>query len=136
MQPRGLRNNNPLNVRKSSQPWRGKITPGTDPDFEQFVSLEYGLRCAFVIIRTYIKKYRLDTPAKIVQRWAPPTENNTNSYIANVTRISLLDPNRRLEVSQKNALCRLVWAMAQVECGQPVSFGRIENAYALAFGRP
>ena len=131
MSPRGIRNNNPLNIRKSAQPWRGKITPGSDAEFEQFVSFEYGARAAFVIIRTYIKKYRCDTPAKIIQRWAPPSENNTNAYIANVTRISGLPSDKRLVFSEKNKICRLVWAMAQVECGCDISFGRLENAYAM-----
>ena len=48
--PRGLRNNNPLNIRRSSQPWRGKVANPTDKDFEQFISMEDGLRAAFVIL--------------------------------------------------------------------------------------
>lgn len=130
--PRGLRNNNPLNIRRSSQPWRGKVANPTDKDFEQFISMEHGLRAAFVIIRTYIKKYRCDTPRKIVARWAPAVENDVDAYVHRVQLISLLRPDQKLAFTQKNPMCRLVWAMAKVECGQFVSFGRIEKAYAMA----
>lgn len=134
--PRGIRNNNPLNIRRSVSKWRGKIQNPTDPEFEQFATLEYGLRAAFIILQTYIKRYRISTPAAIIARWAPATENNTQKYIAYVSEISKLGPNERLDISQKNALCRLVYAMARYECGVEVSFGRIENAYALAFKNP
>lgn len=134
--PRGIRNNNPLNIRISASPWRGKITPSSDPSFEQFISVEMGLRAAFIIVRTYIKKYRLCTPAQIVTRWAPASENNTLKYIDYVSKISLLPSNQRLEISQKNALCRLLWAMAAYECGRRLSFGLFERAYALAFCNP
>ena len=57
---RGLRNNNPLNLRKTSAKWLGKI-PSTDKDFEQFTSLEMGLRAGAINIKTQInvrkKKY-------------------------------------------------------------------------------
>lgn len=133
---RGIRNNNPLNIRLSSQPWRGKITPSADAEFEQFVNIELGIRAAFLIVRTYMRKYRLVTPAQIIGRWAPASENNTKKYIAYVSSLSLLPENQRLEISQKNAICRLLWAMAAYECGQRLSFGLFENAYALAFRNP
>ena len=131
MLPRGLRNNNPLNVRKSSQSWKGKLVPGSDPAFEQFVSLEYGLRCAFIILRTYIKKYRCDTPSAIIARWAPAVENDVKAYVRSVEQITRLNRNQRLKFSEKNAICLLVWAMAYVENGQYISFGRVENAYEM-----
>lgn len=134
--PRGIRNNNPLNIRRSGQPWRGKIIPGTDPEFEQFDCLESGIRAAFIILRTYIKKYRCDTPARIIARWAPASENDTKKYIEHVETISLLPRHQRLALSEKNAICRLLWAMARFECGREIGFGHFENAYALAFRNP
>lgn len=130
--PRGIRNNNPLNIRRSTQRWLGKCLDGTDPSFEQFTSLEYGLRAGFVILRTYMRRYRLATITQIISRWAPATENDTAAYIEAVARLSGIRPNERLDYNRKNVMCRLVSAMCQVENGCPVSFGRIENAYAMA----
>jgi hypothetical protein len=41
--PRGIRNNNPLNIRIGNT-WLGERPEPTDHDFEEFVSMEYGLR--------------------------------------------------------------------------------------------
>ena len=42
--PRGLRNNNPGNIRNSSTVWVGEITPSKDKSFKQFKSMAYGYR--------------------------------------------------------------------------------------------
>ena len=130
--PRGLRNNNPLNIRISGTPWQGKIEPNTDGQFEQFTSLEFGLRAALVNIRTYIRAYRLNTVQSIISRWAPSSDgNNVKAYIEVVCNKAQLTPTQLLKYNDRNKLCRLVWAMAFVECGQEISFGRVENAWAI-----
>lgn len=130
--PRGLRNNNPLNIRISGTPWQGKVSPNTDGAFEQFTSLELGVRAALVNIRTYIKRDRINTVQAIISRWAPSSDgNNVKAYIDVVCNRSRLTATERLQYNDKNKLCRLVWAMAFVECGQDISFGRVENAWAL-----
>lgn len=130
--PRGLRNNNPLNIRISGTPWQGKVSPNTDGAFEQFTSLEFGVRAALVNIRTYIKRDRINTVQAIISRWAPGSDgNNVKAYIEVVCNRSGLTATERLQYNDKNKLCRLVWAMAFVECGQVISFGRVENAWAL-----
>lgn len=128
--PRGIRNNNPLNIRLGDN-WQGLCKEQTDKAFCQFVSMEYGLRAAFIILFNYLKK-KVDTPDKIIKRWAPPSENKTESYIEFVCAIGYLDRHARILKTNKQKLCRLVWAMAQYECGCIVSFGLIENAYSLA----
>ena len=130
--PRGIRNNNPLNIRKGNN-WQGERHPQTDPAFEEFQSVEMGLRAGFIIIRNYIKaRPPHDTLRKIITRWAPANENNTAAYIKTVTEKSLVNPDERLKFTDKNKLCRIVAAMCLVECGQTISFGRIENAYEMA----
>lgn len=133
MEPRGIRNNNPLNIEKG-QPWQGLRAEQTDPRFAQFTSLEYGFRAAFRIIKTYLDKRnpRVDTVAAIINRWAPPSENDTQKYIDFVCERGYLEPNERIVWKYKNQVCRLVWAMAAMECGRELSFGRIENAYEMA----
>ena len=81
---RGLRNNNPLNIRYSSQNmWRGQVSEceRTDGEFCEFVTMEAGFRAAFKLIRRYIREYRLTTPSAIISRWAPRSENDTDAYV-------------------------------------------------------
>ena len=40
--PRGLRNNNPLNIRISKDNFIGELVPSGDKAFKQFKSIEYG----------------------------------------------------------------------------------------------
>ena len=89
MLPRGIRNNNPLNIRRTKDQWQGLSKTQGDRSFCQFETLEYGWRAAFYLLtRTYYHKYRLYTIRGIVSRWAPPGENNTEAYIANVSRLT------------------------------------------------
>ena len=131
-EPRGIRTNNPLNIRKGND-WQGERTPQTDKSFEEFTSMEMGLRAGFIILRNYMtKRPPLRTISQIISRWAPTNENNTTAYIKEVSRRSLIDADAIVKFSEKNKMCRIVQAMCWVECGQEVSFGRIENAYELA----
>lgn len=130
--PRGLRNNNPLNIRISSTPWQGKIAENTDGAFEQFTSLEYGLRAGLVNIRTYIRRDRLDAISVIIPKWAPILDgNDVRAYVRLVSNKSGVPATRRLSYNDRYDLCRIVWAMAWVECGQEISFGAVEKAWAL-----
>lgn len=131
--PRGMRNNNPLNIELGDH-WQGMRPEQTDPRFCQFQSLEYGYRAAFIIIRNYLRKRPpVNTVAAIIRRWAPAKENNCTAYIDFVCKHGFfLSPNEVIRWQDKNAVCRLVYAMARYECGCDQSFGRIENAYAMA----
>lgn len=131
MTPRGIRNNNPLNIRRSGQPWRGKITYGNDPSFEQFESMAMGIRAAMIIVRTYIRSHHLDTPVLIVSRWAPPCENSTTRYIDFVCEKSGLQRSHRLTLNSKFDICRLLWAMAWYENGQELPFADFIRAWSL-----
>ena len=97
--PRGIRNNNPLNIRRSKDQWKGLADAQTDRAFCQFETLEYGWRAAFYLLtRTYYHKYRLYTIRTIIRRWAPPGENNTEAYIANVSRLTGIDPDEPIGI--------------------------------------
>ena len=96
-QPRGLRNNNPLNIRRSGDKWQGLKALQEDREFFQFETMAYGWRAAFVILcRTYYKKYGLKTITDIIYRWAPPKENNTEAYIRRVTDRIGIGPDKEL----------------------------------------
>ena len=89
---RGLRNNNPLNIRHSKDKWQGIATTQTDKEFVQFQTMAYGYRAAWKTLQTYYKRLRERkkhyTVENIIRRWAPPQENDTNSYIRTVLALS------------------------------------------------
>lgn len=79
MKTRGLRNNNPFNIRKSKSRWIGKIK-GTDKDFETFDTVQHGYRAGLLLLANYYKKYKLHSYGAILRRFAPATENNLANY--------------------------------------------------------
>ena len=93
--PRGIKNNNPLNIRIGNN-WLGEKMPNTDGAFEQFESMPYGIRAALKIIFNYMNKYKKDTIRKIISRWAPRSENKTNEYIDYVSKRMNIGPDDQL----------------------------------------
>lgn len=83
---RGIRNNNPANIRHSSSKWRGMSKNQTDSAFVQFDHITDGIRALFVLLRTYNKKYKCTTTESVIRRFAPPSENMTSSYIKFVNK--------------------------------------------------
>jgi hypothetical protein len=121
MLPRGIRNNNPLNIRRTAKDqWKGMSRTQNDRSFCQFEKMEYGWRAAFwLLTRTYYHKYRLYTIRSIVERWAPPNENNTRAYVENVSRLTGIDPDEPIGIpSEKPSRWMMVgMAMAIQETG-------------------
>ena len=133
--PRGIRNNNPLNIRKGNN-WKGEVANCSDGEFEQFVSMQWGIRAGFKILKNYMTGYggrvkALTNVHDIIHRWAPPSENNCKAYIDSVCRFSGLHEFERLQFSDRNKMLALVDGMIRVECGQPVSLDIIASAYDL-----
>lgn len=129
--PRGIRNNNPLNIRIGNA-WLGEVMNPTDPQFEQFVSMKYGLRAGFVLLRRYIWHYKRQTIADIITAWAPSNENNTGKYIEVVCGLMNMLPNDKVDYADKATMCRLVQSMIVVECGRKLDDALIESSYDIA----
>lgn len=133
--PRGIRNNNPLNIRKGNN-WKGERQPQSDPSFEEFESIQMGLRAGFIILRNYQRislapKMRANTIRKIINRWAPASENNTQAYIDLVAKRSGLNPDELIAFRDKPRMLAVVEAMCFVECGQAIDKEIISSAYDL-----
>lgn len=111
---RGIRNNNPLNIRHSKGfTWLNEQLP--DPDgFCRFSGMVYGLRAAFALLRTYNLRYNLYSVREIIERWAPPSENHTEIYIAYITNTTLLEVDTRCPYGSDEAKI-LIQAMAMYE---------------------
>lgn len=128
-EPLGMRNNNPLNIRKSSQKFVNE--QNSDNAFKKFSSLVYGIRAAIRIIRTYYFNYKLNTISKIIHRWAPTNENDTASYINIVGKRAHIMPDTIFIWSKDNVL-DIVKAMAYVECHVELNKADLEEAWKLA----
>jgi hypothetical protein len=108
----------------------------TDRAFCQFKSLEYGWRAAFILLtRTYYHKYRLYTIRGIISRWAPPSENKTEAYIANVSALTgiLLDEPLGIPSDQPSRWMMVATAMAIQENGtESLDYFAMMRGWALA----
>ena len=141
---RGIRNNNPLNIRRSNDRWKGARMEQTDRSFVQFVSMAYGYRAAWKVLESYWKHFKKErlpfTVQNIIQRWAPPNENDTDTYVRTVLNLTSLGGRENLPRPFTGIaiekLVRLLAAMTTMECGVPykeVDTKAIWEGYELAF---
>jgi hypothetical protein len=126
---RGLRNNNPLNIRHNADVFQGEIKPGTDKSFKQFQTMDYGYRAAFVTLGTYLSRGK-NTIEKIVRSWAPPSENNTENYIKRVAFSSQVPKDKILTTESGEDYIKIVMAMSLVENGGPADMAEIRSGFA------
>ncbi|PZQ87294.1 MAG: structural protein [Leifsonia xyli] len=126
--PRGIRNNNPGNIRWSRDTWKGLIPrdQAKDQSFCEFRSPEYGIRAMVRILRNYTKypgingvgKPNIDTVREIIHRWAPPNENNTEAYIQSVAAKLGVSANTPIDVFNTATMLPLLKAIIMHENGQ------------------
>jgi hypothetical protein len=135
--PRGIRNNNPGNIRKSKDPWQGLAERQTDAAFFTFKSAPYGIRALARILISYQDKQKLRTIDGILHRWAPQTENNTAAYVAAVAESTGFAPDQTLDMHRFDDLKPLVEAIIQHENGQqPYTEAEITKGLVLAGVEP
>ena len=137
---RGLRNNNPGNIRHGGSLWYGAADNQTDPAFLQFTDAKWGLRAIARTLLTYGRKRRaadgspIDTLAEVITRWAPPSENNTASYIKAVAKRTGFKPDQVLNMTNPEALRALTDAIVWHENGSnPFPTDAIKDAVMLSF---
>lgn len=133
--PRGLRNCNPLNIRKTNQLFQGLSDEQDDPEFFRFRTMGWGYRAAFVILRTYARKYGIRTIRDIISRWAPPEDHNdTDIYIRMVCCLSGLEADQVLNPYDSKVMIPLVAAMSRVENGVPAVMTEVKEGWRLYMG--
>lgn len=123
---RGIRNNNPGNLRfVASNNWVGKIpyVDNTDADkaFEQFTKIKYGIRAMLRVVINNIDKGN-DTITKLITRYAPPVENDTKAYIQGVSRAVGLEPDEKIKNVDAVFLITIAKAIIKHEVGKEASF--------------
>ena len=129
--PRGIRNNNPLNLRVGNN-WKGEVSQPTDHAFEQFTEMKWGVRAAFVVLRNYIVRHKCNTIRKIISRWAPSNENNTLAYIKTVCLRAHMGPDDTIVPGSMSQMYALLQAMCYVENGQEISLDDVVDGWWLA----
>lgn len=128
--PRGVRNNNPLNIRLSSQVFRGEVTNIYEKEFKCFRSMVWGFRAAFCIIRTYITLKGCKTPRQIIHRWCP--DDSAARYVDFVCSRCNVDPDGALSFVSRLVMVALVSAMAKFETGVEFPQSLVDKGYQLA----
>lgn len=115
---KGLRNNNPGNIRLTNETWQGKIpnAQNTDGSFEQFQTWIWGVRAMTVLVRNHIKAGH-NTISKLINKYAPPIENDTNRYVGFVADKTNILPNAKLDYTDKTVMRKLIKAMVAMELG-------------------
>jgi hypothetical protein len=130
--PRGLRNCNPGNIRLSKTTvWQGEIRPSRDKSFCCFESMAYGYRALIKLLRNYRKINGCRTMADFINRWAPPSENNTEGYIARVCREMGVTADYVPNVDNKDTMCAFAAAVSEVENGCPAVKTDVEAGWNL-----
>lgn len=129
--PRGLRNNNPGNIRKTSTNWKGEVE-GTDAAFETFDSMELGVRALAVNLKTYQSRYGLRTIRQLINRWAPPNENDTSSYVRAVALACGVSADADFPLDAGDNLYNLTTAIIRHENGVSLAADVIRTGVNLA----
>ncbi|ARW56874.1 internal core protein [Escherichia phage ST31] len=114
MATRGIRNNNPGNIRVSKDQWEGMT--GDDGAFVIFDSPESGVRALGKNLLSYGRQ-GYDSIEKIINRWAPPNENDTKAYIDSVVAATGIPATQSLDLSNPDTLSSLVQAISFHETG-------------------
>lgn len=132
--PRGIRNFNPGNIDRNATKWQGMAADQSgDPRFVVFCEPKWGLRALAKVLLTYYRTHKLDTPMAIVDRWAPPAENDTLAYAGQVAKALGVARGERINVEDPAVLAPLVKAIVQHENGQqPYPDDLIAEAVRLA----
>ena len=96
---RGLRNNNPGNIVRSGVTWQGMSSDqSADSRFIVFNSPEYGIRAMARVLKNYLAQ-GYNTVGEIINRWAPPIENDTSAYVQAVANKLGIGPNDPVDAS-------------------------------------
>ena len=117
--PRGIRLNNPGNIRLNPRvTWQGQSVTQTDADFVQFDAPVYGIRAIGKILITYSRD-GVQTIGDAIDRWAPPNENDTDSYKADVATRVGIGADVVTDITAAGTMTALCRAITHHENGNP-----------------
>ncbi|CDM21631.1 predicted internal virion protein D [Citrobacter phage CR8] len=135
MATRGIRNNNAGNIRVSKDQWQGAT--GSDGEFVTFETPEHGIRALSKNLLSY-QRQGFDSVGKIISRWAPPNENDTEAYINNVVSATGLQRDQALDLNDPSTLAALARAIMVQENGaanMQYTDDQIQAGVGMALGK-
>jgi len=126
--PLGLRQRNPGNIR----PGAGFIgETGQGSGYSTFASDDEGLRAIQRLLMTYGDEYGLNTIRGLANRYAPKSENPTESYIDFLSQKTGIGPDEEIDLAGRGS--DLIPAIVGFEQGQqPFSQAQIDRAIRAA----
>ena len=127
--PRGLRLNNPGNIRPGAG-FFGEI--GDDGGYAEFDSDAAGIRAIQRLLKTYGNQYGINTLRGLANRYAPPSDNNpTDNYIEFLSQQTGIDPDEPINLAERGS--EIIPAIIGFEQGQqPFSQDMINKAIGAA----
>lgn len=130
---RGIRNNNPGNIRRSNDRWQGLASDQPDEEFFKFESMEYGARAMMIVLRNYILKRGANTIRKIVNRYSPPSDHNPTDALVRLYSERLGVNPDQVVYPQKDFIKDLAYEIARVEVAnhEAVTKELFDKAYGL-----
>lgn len=134
---RAIRNNNPFNMNYTTIDWDGKLERDVsiEPRFERFESPLMGMRAGIINTLTHHLNYGDDTIEKLITRHAPPTENDTESFINFVSKKMNIKPNEKIDLTKDYMLVKYAKAVTLFEGfdnyyeGTSLIYDAVEMAY-------
>jgi hypothetical protein len=135
--PRGIRNNNPGNIEDGPFARSQPGYKGSDGRFAIYETPEAGTAAKTALLGSYGRK-GINTVEGVVNRWAPPSENDSGSYAQFVSQKLGVDPRAPLDMNDPRVLSELSSAIAQRENGvaAPSSMPGVEMSESEVFGKP
>jgi len=144
-QTRGYLNNNPGNMDRGEPPWNGEIrdVAKCQNDVQRnellhgrfcvFERAELGIRAIAKNLIAYRDRLGCRTIRDYINRWAPPNENNTEAYIANVAARAKTSPDAEIDIANPGIMFAVIDGIIRVECaGMPYEGNEIADGMQLA----
>ena len=138
MTARGIRNNNPGNIRVGDD-WRGlaewadmTASQKNEKSFCVFIAPVYGIRALARLLLTYQLRYSLDTVRLIIDRYAPDTENDTNAYAEHVAIQTGFGIDESISLREPQKMHKMLSAIITHENGSNPYTHEIEDGMVLA----
>ena len=128
---RAERNFNPGNLNFAGQAG-ATLEPGANGRFARFSSEEEGIAALVRQLRLYQQR-GIDTLEEIVKKYAPPSENNTQAYIASMARWTGLSAGEKLDMNDPDTVRKLIQGISRKEGRYtPLSEGQIMTGISIA----
>ena len=132
-----LYQNNPGNLPNKGEDWGGKVLKAQrkgNAKYEEFMTVEYGLRALMINIRTIMDKGGKNTIADFARRFYPAA--STNKYLLyekTLTKAFGIDNHKRITAFTKDFYIKMAKIVASIEMGAAESLipaDAYDTAYA------